>query len=44
MVFTTFNVEYSKDCIAKDYLYIGRLAKYNKVGIDILWGHLNRNL
>jgi len=31
MVFDSFNIEWSKSCTDKDYLFVGAIAKYTKV-------------
>jgi len=31
MVFDSFNIQWSKGCTSKDYLFIGAVAKYTKV-------------
>jgi hypothetical protein len=33
MVFDSFNIEWSRGCTAKDYLFIGAIAKYTKVSL-----------
>ena len=31
MVFDSFNIQWSRDCVSKDYLFVGAVAKYTKV-------------
>ena len=34
MVFDSFNIEWNTTCSKADYLYVGLIAKYSKVGIE----------
>ena len=34
MEFKKFNVEYTRDCQRRDYLFVGKIQKYTKVNSD----------
>ena len=41
MLFDKFNVEWSKTCKTKDYLFVGQISKYTKVSFSAVFSTID---